>query len=64
MLSEELGLQQFLEGRRVPVLVALGRSSHHRGTTQEIPSIEFDSTGDFLTPKCDIYLFVHIKLPF
>ena len=33
MLSEELGLQQFLEDRQV--LVALCRSFHHRGTTHE-----------------------------
>ena len=36
MLSEELGFQQFLEDRRdAPVLVALGSSFHHRGTTHE-----------------------------
>ena len=35
MLSEELGLQEFLEDTNAPVLVALGRSFHHHGTTHE-----------------------------
>jgi len=38
MLSEELGLQGFLEDRQGqidPVLVALGRSLNHCGTTHE-----------------------------
>jgi len=37
MLSEQLGLQEFLEDRQVLVLVlvALGRSFHHCGTTHE-----------------------------
>ena len=34
MLSEELGLQEFLEDR-LTVLVALGRSFHHHGMTHE-----------------------------
>ena len=37
MLSEELGLQEtFLKtDGDAPILVALGRSFHHRGTTNE-----------------------------
>ena len=35
MLSGELGFQEFLEEDRLPVLVVLGRSFHHRGMTHE-----------------------------